>query len=64
MWQRHPEIAKCVTDYFSKTVELKKDASVQHPNASEYTLTIVGWKFSKFAVFHQNILMYSGVYSL
>ena len=60
MRQRHPEIAKNVTDFFSKTVQLKKDVSVQHPNASEYTQTIIGWKLTKFAVLQKNInVLYS-----
>ena len=46
--------------FFSKTVQLKKDVSVQHPNASEYTQTIIGWKLTKFAVLQKNInVLYS-----
>ena len=49
-----------------KTVQLKKDVSVQQPNASEYTQTIIGWKLTKFTVFQQkNInVLYSLHYSL
>ena len=36
-----------------KTVQLKKDVSVQQPNASEYTQTIIGWKLTKFTVLQQ-----------
>ena len=49
-----------------KTVQLKKDVSVQQPNASEYTQTIIGWKLTKFTVLQQkNInVLYSLHYSL
>ena len=33
---------------------------MQHPNASEYTQTIIGWKLTKFAVLQKNInVLYS-----
>ena len=51
---------KMLQTFFSKTVQLKRDVSVQHPNASEYTQTIIGWKLTKFAVLQKNInVLYS-----
>ena len=53
-----------VTDFFSKTVQLKRDVSVQQPNSlwiypDHHRVTM-----TKFAGLHQKILMYSTVYSL